>query len=309
MRRRLSAAFFAVIRRGTPSPWCDFKLIDIDSYMAKINGCALGIMVALFTGCTVVPHNAQNVFANTVVRTAPVLPSGYIDIEHFPQDRLALYAVSKWVKQAASDEEVFLRGVRVYADMRKDYFDRIDAGFDKKAARTAVTQQIMERANSQILPDGSKGFGIFVNASYPAYRAYNYAKGVVSITVGNDSYSVRIPQSTAVLDSRVSNSKSFHQNLAAIMDERHFENKNNYSIVEISSLGTEVSTAPISQEAFTQLNYDNSKKNLQTIAKTSGYVLFDIDKCQEIRSSLVCSGKERGHALNDLVLSAEPYRR
>jgi hypothetical protein len=252
----------------------------------------LCVVSALFVlaGCAAVPsgQSKRDQVASRVV--AP--PPGYLDVERFSQERLALYAASQWVKQAPTEDERFSRGMRVFADLRQDYYQRLNAGLPAVETKNLLAAKVSERVQRDYLPAGTQGLALlFRDAAYPVNNAnYSYPSGRLELPIGGGSYSYKIPDADAVLNATTSRAKPMYQNLLAISDDMKYEGERVRSHIVIDTPRAWINYA-IPQEQFATSLYENRKKGMEMVLKTSGYVLFKLAKCENDKNfdRLACS--------------------
>jgi hypothetical protein len=264
--------------------------------------------IAILSGCAAVPNQTPTQQAKLPAKATIALPPGYVDVANFSQDRLALYAASKWVNQAKTEDERFSRGMRAFADLRKDYFARLNAGLSMPETKKALAARIAERTSANHLPEGTKGLAILVrDEAYPVTIAnFKEASGKVEIAVGGGAYGVRIPSADAVLNASTSKSKPFHQNVLAITDSMNFEGKKVRGDLAIAAPRVFYGYS-IPKEQFATALYENRKLGLDTVLKTSGYVLFELSTCDEDKQwdQLTCWGRVASYDLTSPKLLAQ----
>lgn len=240
--------------------------------------CVVAALVVL-AGCAGAP-GGQSKLQDKAVLQVVAPPPGYLDVQRFSQPQLAMYAASLWVKQAPTEDERFSRGMRVFADLRQDYYARLNAGLAAVETRNLLAAKVSERVSKDYLPAGTQGLAlIFRNESYSVNNAnYSIPSGKIEMLVGGHSFGYKIPDSDAVLNASTSRAQSMHQNLLAISDGMKFEGQKVRDEIVIDTPRLSINYA-IPQEQFATSLYENRKKGLEMALKTNGYILFKLSTC------------------------------
>lgn len=267
--------------------------------------CAVSAVLIL-AGCAAVPGGQTK--RDQVASRVVVAPPGYLDVERFSQPQLAMYAASLWVKQAPTEDERFSRGMRVFADLRQDYYQRLNAGLPAVETRNLLAEKVSERVQREYLPAGTKGLALlFRDATYPVNIGnYSHESGKIALAIGGNTYDYRIPDADVELKANTSKTKPLHQNLLAIGDARNFEGRRVRSSIAIQSPRVWINYA-VPREQFATSLYENSKNRSSTVLKTSGILLFQLSRCDEDKDSdqLYCSSQLVSDNLESPTLSAQ----
>lgn len=236
----------------------------------------------ILAGCAGGPGSSQISKRDQAATRVAAPPPSYLDVARFSQERLGMYAASQWVKQAPTEGERFSRGMRVFADLRQEYYERLNAGLAEPETRSLLAAKVSERAFREHLPAGTQGLAlVFRDVAYPVNIAnYNDSSGRLELPFGGQSYEFNIPNSDAVLKATTSQKKPLSQNLFAIADAMKFEGQKVRSSVGIKSPSVSINYA-IPKEQFATSLYENRKKGLEMALKTSGYILFRLSTCDQ----------------------------
>lgn len=247
--------------------------------------CLVAAM-SILAGCAVGPgSNPINQKGGASAQVSPI-PPGYLDVLRFPQQQLAMHAASLWVKQAQTEDERFSRGMRVFADLRQDYYERLNAGLSASDTKKLLGAKVSERVSREYLPAGTIGLAFMVAGdTYPVdIASYQDSSGKLARLVGSGSYVLKIPGADAVLNASTSQKKPFHQNLLSILNDEKFEGKRVYPSINIDMPRVWINY-PIPKEQFATSLYENRKKGLGLALKTSGYILFQLSNCDQDKNS------------------------
>ena len=238
--------------------------------------------MSVLAGCAVAPGSNQIGPKGGASAQASQIPSGYIDVERFSQQQLGMYAASLWVKQAPTSDERFSRGMRAFADLRKEYFERLNAGLSAVETKNILAAKVTERANREYLAVGTKGLALaFRDATYSVSIAnYRDPSGKLEVLVGGHVYGYKLPEADIVLKATTSHAKPLGRNLLAISDSMKFQGQRVRDIVSIETPRVLLDYA-VPKEQFAMSLFENRKKGQDTVLTTSGYLLFELYACYE----------------------------